>query len=152
MKLSGTRVQCEQKRQRSMTHWVLVHTNVACAIGQSVTTSSTDFSFKTWFLEFIWILSGRNHLKINISHILNPNLLNPAHQDLSNNTKGTIQFLGNFQLQFNLIFSEEIIQYSRTFAPQVQMPWKQSLCTPPRWELSKDTKNEIWSILVQWIL
>jgi len=28
--------------------------------------------------------------------------------------------------QFNLIFSEEIIQYSRTFAPQVHMSWNQS--------------------------
>jgi hypothetical protein len=25
-------------------------------------------------LEFIWIFSDRNHFKINISHILNPNL------------------------------------------------------------------------------
>jgi len=25
-----------------------------------------------------------------------------------------------------LIFSEEIIQYSRTFAPEVQMPWNQA--------------------------
>ncbi len=56
-----------------------------------------------WFF-----LQNRNHVKINISCILNPNLtkkipLNPAHQDLSNNTKGTFQFLWNFQLQFNLI-------------------------------------------------
>jgi hypothetical protein len=29
------------------------------------------------------------------------------------------------QLQFILIFSEEIIQYSRTFAPQVQTAWNQ---------------------------
>jgi hypothetical protein len=61
---------------------------------------------------------------------LNPDLtkqipLNPAHQDLSNSTKGTLQLLRNFQLQFNLIFSEEIIQYSRTFAPQVQTSWNQ---------------------------
>jgi hypothetical protein len=39
---------------------------------------------------------------------LNPNLtkeipLNPAHQDLSYNTKGTFQFLQNFQLGINLI-------------------------------------------------
>ncbi len=46
--------------------------------------------------------------------------LNPAHQDLSNNTKGTLQFLWNFQVWFNLIFSEEIIQYSRTSTSQVQ--------------------------------
>jgi hypothetical protein len=83
------------------------------------------------FWEFIWIFSSRNHLKIHISHILNPNLsketlLNPAHQDLSNNIKGTIQFLQNFQLRFNLIFSKEIIQYSRTFALQVQTPWNQA--------------------------
>jgi len=49
-----------------------------------------------------------------------------AHQDLSNNTKGTFQFLRNFQLRLNLIFSEEIIQYSRTFALQVQMSWNQA--------------------------
>jgi hypothetical protein len=59
--------------------------------------------------------------------MLIPNLikeipLNPAYQDLSNNTKGTFQFLRNSQLRFNLIFSEEIIQYSRTSTPQVQTP------------------------------
>jgi hypothetical protein len=86
---------------------------------------------KPGFLEFIWILSGRNHFKINISQILNPNLtkyipLNPAHRDLANNTKGTFQFLWNFQLQFSLIFSEEIIQNSRTFTLQVQTPSNQA--------------------------
>jgi hypothetical protein len=49
-----------------------------------------------------------------------------SHQDLSNNTKSTFQFLRNFQLQFNLIFSEKIIQYLRTFAPQVQTSWNQA--------------------------
>jgi len=89
------------------------------------------FPSKTWFLEFNWIFSGRNHLKINISHILNPNFtkwisLNPAHQDLSNNTKGTFQFLWKFQLQFNLIFSDKLIWYSRTFAAQVKTSWNQA--------------------------
>ncbi len=79
------------------------------------------FPSRTWFLGIYLNFEGRNHVKINISHILNPNLtklipLNPAHQDLSNNTKGTFQLLRKFELQFNLIFSEEIIQYSRTFA------------------------------------
>jgi hypothetical protein len=50
----------------------------------------------------------------------------PRHQDLSKNTKGTFQFLRNFQLLFNLIFSEEIIQYSRTFALQVQKSWNRA--------------------------
>jgi len=89
---------------------------VACAIGPSVTSYHVlnwIFLPKPGFLEFIWIFRGRNDLKFNISHILNPNLtkwipLNAAHQDLSNNSKGTFQFLRNFQLQFNLIFSEKI--------------------------------------------
>ncbi len=54
------------------------------------------------------------------------NSLNPAHQDLSINTKGTFQFLWNVQLQFNIIFSEKIIQYSKTFASPVQTPWNQA--------------------------
>jgi hypothetical protein len=73
-------------------------------------------------VEFIWIFSVRNHFKINISHISS----NSAHQDLSNKTKGTIQFLWNFQLRFNLIFSQENFEYSRTFAPQVQTSWNQA--------------------------
>jgi hypothetical protein len=37
--------------------------------------SSTDFSLpKPDLLKFIWIFTGKNHLKINISHIQNPNL------------------------------------------------------------------------------
>jgi hypothetical protein len=55
------------------------------------------FPSKTWFSGMYLNFQQQNHLKINISHILNPNLtkeipLNPAHQDLSNNTKGTFQF------------------------------------------------------------
>jgi hypothetical protein len=68
---------------------------------------------------------------------------NPAHQYLSNNTKGTFQFLQDFQVRFNLIFSEEIIQYSRTFAPQVQTSWNQAHAPLLLRELSKDTKNTI---------
>jgi hypothetical protein len=53
-------------------------------------------------------------------------------------------FCGMSTKRFNLIFSEEIIQYSRTFALQVQMSWNQSpSCTPPHPELSKDAKNTI---------
>jgi hypothetical protein len=48
---------------------------VACAVGPSVTTSSTDFSFQNLVLWDLFEFSaGKNHLKINISHILNPNL------------------------------------------------------------------------------
>jgi hypothetical protein len=52
--------------------------------------------------------------KIIVSYIVNSNLtkkilINPTHIDLSNNTNCTFQFLLNFQLKFNLIFSEKII-------------------------------------------
>jgi hypothetical protein len=41
---------------------------MAYAVGPSVTTSSTDFSFQNLvFKEFIGIFSGRNHLKNLIS-------------------------------------------------------------------------------------
>ncbi len=40
--------------------------------------------------------------------------------------KKLYKFLWNFQLWFNLIFSEEIIQYSRTFVRQVQTSWNQA--------------------------
>jgi hypothetical protein len=49
-----------------------------------------------------------------------------AYQNLSKNTKGTFQFLRKFQLQFNLVLSEKIIQYSKTFAPQVQRSGNQA--------------------------
>jgi len=61
-----------------------------------------------------------------ISNLIKEIPLNPAHQDLSKNTKGTFQFLQNFQMQFNVIFNEEIIQSSRTFALRVQMPWNEA--------------------------
>jgi hypothetical protein len=59
------------------------------------------FPSKTCFSEIYLNFHGRNHFKINSSHILNPNLtkqipLNPAHQELSNKTKGAFQFLLNF--------------------------------------------------------
>jgi hypothetical protein len=51
-------------------------TSVACAIGPSVTMSSTDFSFQN--LGFLGIYLNfqqqKSLKKINISHILNPNL------------------------------------------------------------------------------
>ncbi len=111
------------------------------------------FPSKTWFLEFIWNFSGKHYLKNQyLSHFESKsyqiNSINPAHQGLSNNTKGTFQFLWNFQLQFNLIFSEEIIQYSKTSTPQEQTPWNQANAPPSS---SRKTKNAIWSNPVWWI-
>jgi hypothetical protein len=88
--------------------------------------SSTDFSFQNLVFWSLFEFSAAEITKINISHILNPNIakqipLNPAHQDLFKNTKGTSQFLQHFQVRF-----EEIIQYSRTFALQIQITWNQA--------------------------
>jgi hypothetical protein len=86
---------------------------------------------KPGFWEFFWIFSGRNHFKINIPHILNPILPNKFHLILHikifpTTPKAHSNSSKKIQLRFNLIFSEEIIQYSRTFAPQVQTSWNQA--------------------------
>ncbi len=105
-------------------------TSVACAVGPIVSTSSTDFfSFQNLvFLEFIWIFSGRNHFKIDISC--------------------TFQILWNFQLWFHFIlfyfiFSEEIYSIFKNFgtvaSPNIMEPKAHG--THPQWELSKDTKE-----------
>ncbi len=74
--------------------------------------------------------------------------INPAHQGLSNNTKGTyIPILPKFSTtiwvkkSFNI---QELLHHR----PNTMKP---SRCTPPPPELSKDTKNRIWSIPVEWI-
>jgi len=94
--------------------------------------SQLIFPSKTWFFGFYFKFQWQKSLQIQYlphseSKSYQINFIKYiAHQDLSNNTKGTCQFLWNFQLRFNLIFSEEIIQYSRTFAPQVQRSWNQA--------------------------
>jgi hypothetical protein len=50
-------------------------TSLACALGPSVTMSSTDFSFQNlvfWNL-FEFSMTENYHLKINISHVINSN-------------------------------------------------------------------------------
>jgi hypothetical protein len=51
-------------------------TSVACAVGPSVTMSSTDFSFQNLVFWNLFEFSAPEiTLKLNISHILNPNLI-----------------------------------------------------------------------------
>jgi len=104
---------------------------VACAIGPSVTTSSTYFFFQNlvfWiFLNFQWQKSRKNqYLPHSESKSYQINSIKSSHQHLFNNIKGTFQFLHNFQLQYKLFFNEKIIRYSRTFTLQVQTPWNQA--------------------------
>jgi len=108
-------------------------TSVACAVGPSVTTFWTDFSFQNLvFLEFIWIFSSRNHFKINISlHSESKSYqINSIKSCSSRSFPPTPKAHSNssetFRYDLIQFFSEEIIQYSRTFAPQVQMSWNLS--------------------------
>ncbi len=81
------------------------------------------------------------------------NFINPPpHQDLSKKLQRHIPIPLKFSVTImNLIFSEKIIQYSKTFWPKVQTSWNQSSCTLPSWELSKDTKNTNLKHPVRWI-
>jgi len=106
---------------------------VFCFQCSSVTTSSTHFPFQNLvFLEFIWIFSSRNSFKIKyLPYLTKINSIKSCSSRSFNNTKGTFQFLLYFQLWFNLIFRVKIIQYSRTFASQVQMSWNQAHAPHP---------------------
>ncbi len=110
------------------------------------------FSFqKTWFFGNLFEYSAaENYFKINISHILYPNLYqinsikSCSSRSFQQHGKGTFQFLQNFQLRFKFIFSEEIIHCSRTFAPQVQTSWNFQADAPFLLEsFPKETKNVI---------
>ncbi len=115
------------------------------------------FACKTWFfgiyLNFQQQKSPKNqYLPHSESKSYQINSIKSSHQDLSNDTKGTFQLFWNFQPWFNLIFSRKIIQYSRTFAPQVQTSWNQaqhpSSSSSRAFQIHQET---IWSILVRWI-
>jgi len=85
------------------------------------------FPFKTWFfgiyLNFQQQKSLKNqYLPHSESKFYQINSINFFSSRSFQQHKGTFQFLQKFQLRFNLIFSEEIIQYSRTSTPQVQTP------------------------------
>jgi hypothetical protein len=70
------------------------------------------FPSKTWSLEFIWIFSGRNHLKSNISHIPNPksyqiNSIKSCSSRSFQQHQRHIPFSPKFSATIYLIFSEE---------------------------------------------
>jgi hypothetical protein len=106
---------------------------------------------KPGFLEFIWIFSGRNHLKM--SKYL-PHSESKSYQINSIKSCSSRSFQ---QHQRHIpippkISAKKIIQYSRTFTLQVQTSWNQAHAPLlVERELSKETKNTIWSIPVRWI-
>jgi hypothetical protein len=100
-------------------------------LAQVLPRSQLIFSFQNLvFWEFIWIFYDRNHFKINISDILNPNVakcipLNPAHQDLSNNTKRHIPIPPRFSapILFNIQWrNHSLFKNFCTTSPNVMEP------------------------------
>jgi len=97
-------------------------------LAQSLPRPQLIFPSKTWFWGIY--LNFRQQKSLQNQYLLHSesksyqidSIKSSAHQDLFNNTKGTFQFLQNFYLRYNLIFSEEIIQYSRISTLQVQTP------------------------------
>jgi hypothetical protein len=103
---------------------------VAYAIDPSVTTSSTDISFENlvfWNLfEFsVAEITFKNQYHLphseSKSHKIN-SIKSCSSRSFPTTPKAHSNFSEIFHLQFNLIFSEEIIQYSSTSPPQVQTP------------------------------
>ncbi len=67
-----------------------------------------------------------------------------SFQQHQRHTKGTFPIPLKISTTIDLIFNEEIIQYSRAFPQQVQSNvMEPSPCIPPCPEVSKDTKNTI---------
>jgi hypothetical protein len=110
------------------------------------------FPSKTWyFWNLFEFFSGRNHLKINayLPHSESKSYQINSIKSCSSRSFQQHQIHIPIPSKFsgtilNFIFSEEIIQYSRTFAtasPNLMEP--SPYTPPPHRELSKDTKNTI---------
>ncbi len=82
------------------------------------------FLSKTWFfktfLNFQWKKSFLNRYL--------PHSESKSYQinSIKSCSSRSFQLLRNFEWQFNLIFSEKIIQYSKTFPLQFQLLWNQA--------------------------
>jgi len=131
---------------------LFICTSVACAVGPSVTTSSTDFSFQNLVLKkIIWIFSGRNHFKIWIQ-VYQINSIKSCSSRSFQQHQSHIPIPPKFSatILFNLQWrNHSLFKNFCTTSPNVMEP---SPCIPPPPpQLSKETKNGIWSIQVRWI-
>jgi hypothetical protein len=102
---------------------------VAYAIGASVTMSSTDFFFFWIYLNFQWHKSHENQ---SLPHSKSKSYQINSIKSYSSRSFEQHQSHISIPLKVSamiLIFSKEIIQYSRIFALQVQTSWNQA-CAP----------------------
>ncbi len=149
-------VNCSPARISAQMSPNLVLTSVACAVGPSVTTSSTDFPFKTWFfgiyLNFQRQKSLQNqYLPHSESKSYQINSVKSCSSRSFQQYQRLIPILPKFsaRIYFNFQWkNHSIFKNFYTTSPNTMKP---TPYTPPPRELSKETKNTIWSILVQWI-
>ncbi len=113
------------------------------------------FPSKTWFFGIYLIFSSKNHKKsifphfeskyyqINSIKSFSSRSFQQHQRHIPNSPKLSVGMQFNFQWKNHSIF--------KTFYTASPNAIKLGPCTPPPWELSKDTKNAIWSISVRWI-
>ncbi len=109
-------------------HWMPSHVSISILIYfilvWPVPLSSTDFSFQTWVLEIY--LNFQQEKWVETQSL--PHSESKSYKINSIKSCSSRSFQ---QHQWHIpnssqIFSQEIIQYSRTFAPQVQTQWNQA--------------------------
>jgi hypothetical protein len=98
---------------------------------QVLSGSRPIFPSKTWFFRIYLNFQRQKSLKNQYfpnseSKSYQVNSIKSCSSRSFQNTKGSFQFLQKSQLWFHSIFTEEIIQYSKTFTWHVQMPWNQA--------------------------
>jgi hypothetical protein len=89
------------------------------------------FLSKPGFLEFIWIFSSRITVNQYFPHSDSKSYQINSVKSCSSTSfqqhQRHIPTAPKFSATINLIFYEKIVQYSRTFAPQVQTSWNQPM-------------------------
>jgi len=135
---------------------------VACAIDPSVISSRPQLIFPSK-ASILGIYLNFQQQKSSVKNQYLPHseiqiLPNKFHEILlikifSRNTKGTFQFVQkNFDydlFSFHFIFSEEIIQYSRTFALPVQKSWNQAHAPLLIESFPMTPRTRTWSIPIR---
>ncbi len=101
---------------------------------------STDISFQTQFLQFVWISSNKIHSRINVFPHLSSKFfeiifLNLTLQRFSNNTKNTPKFWYNFQFSFHL--SLPTLTHQKLFEDTKSMTWSIGLFGRLQWDKIK---------------
>jgi len=119
----------------SVFFWTAKYERKSClnwmVILQMLSHSQPIFPSKTWFFGIYLNFQQQKSLKHQYlphseSKYYQINSIKSCSSRSFQNTKGSFQFLQKFQLWFNSIFTEEVIQYSKTSTQHVQTPWNQA--------------------------